>query len=140
MRNYIIILTFFSILGCSTYSTGDLNGKWECTIEEDPFELWVSDTLALGYDFENQIMILYRIAYDGNMLTFTNIDPWEGSTWDDKILSLQKDEFELELQNPGNRRVTKYSRTSDELPEISADYNTNFQRYESYMINKKNNY
>ncbi len=83
-------------------------------------------------------MILYRMDYYGDLLTFTNIEPYEGSMWKDKILKFEQDELELELQNPGNKRVTRYNRTSSEFPDVSSDYETNFLLYEEYMKSRIN--
>ena len=125
------------MFGCSNHSAGDLNGKWTTTIENRTIDLWISDTLALSFDFENELMILYRIDYDGDLLTFTNIEPYENSTWKDKIITLKQNEFELELQNSSNNQITKYSRTNEDLPELSTDYEVNFERYENYLVNRK---
>ena len=76
------------------------------------------------------------VEYKGNILTFTYIFPWEHSTYSDKIIDLTADELELELQNPGNRERRRYHRLTNELPEISTDYETNYQRYEAYMQSK----
>ncbi|WP_152000683.1 MULTISPECIES: hypothetical protein [unclassified Imperialibacter] len=134
MKNLPTTITLVLTLGCSTYSADELNGKW--AIEGEPFELWILDTLAIGFDFEYQLMHLYKVDYDDKMLTFTSIEPYRGSTWEDKVITVIQDKMELELQNPGNRKKRKYVKLTSELPVISSDYETNFQQYESYMINK----
>lgn len=136
MKNFLLILTSTLALSCTNYSAGDLNGKW--THPTEPQELWISDTLAIAFNFEEQFLILMDVEYGGNILTFTYIFPYAHSTYSDKIIDLTSDQLELELQNPGNPERRKYQRSTTELPDISTDYETNYQRYEALLKSKIN--
>lgn len=140
MKNFLLILTSALTLSCSTYSPDELNGKWESTIEGDNIELWIQDTLAIGFNINNQLMNTYKVDYNGRMLTFTFIDHMEGSaSLNEKILYLTETELSTELQNPRNKQISSYRRTSKEAPKISTDYEMNWERYEKYMKGKSMN-
>ncbi|MEL6561589.1 MAG: hypothetical protein AAFQ94_25600 [Bacteroidota bacterium] len=138
MKNFIIIILLTYItFGCTSYAPGDLNGKWAHPSE--PRELWINDTLALGFDIENQLMNTYSIEYDQQMLTFTFIDHMKGSTpCQMKVINLSDTELKTESQHPDSNKgqITIYQRTSQESLEIFTDDAINWERYKEYMMSK----
>ena len=137
MKQPFILLLLLSTFSCSNYSAGDINGKWSCSIEDQNIELWVSDTLAIGFNIDNQLMNTYKVEYNGRMLTFTFIDHMKTSApWREEIISLTPLELKTQLQNPGNKQITTYQKISDVTPKISTDWELNWELYEEYMKSK----
>ena len=68
--------------------------------ENGNHEVWVNDTLALGLSYSLGEIFLYRLHFDRKKLTFIMMEPWENSTWSEKILYLKEKEFATKLLNP----------------------------------------
>lgn len=127
-----LFLLFLSILAsCNSYISGDLNGKWTTTIENNKYDLWIKDTLALGFDHANQILTLYRLTYNREYLIFTNIEPFKDSTFKEKVLNLSSNRFTVQLMNQNNKQITIYLLDESGIPNISSDNEVNFELYKN---------
>ncbi len=134
--NRILIIIFVLLLtsSCTDISREQLYGKWKSEHNGNQFDLWIYDSLAIGYDQKNALMSLYSLEYNNQFLTFTNISPLKESTWTFKLLSIDSLKFEAVLHPINTNGIWKYERSDQNMPHIYSDYLENLKYFEKEKI------
>ncbi|UII20474.1 hypothetical protein [Fulvivirga ligni] len=114
------------ISSCQSIETDEISGKWYD--EDNDFELWISDSLSLGYSRPLDVLYLYKINLNNNVINFELIESDISSNpkYSTKIIELTDNSLTTEyIEQTLSEKKQVLSLLSKKVPVIHADLTKN---------------
>ena len=131
-----IALVFLVISSCQSIEKDEIIGKWYD--EDNDFELWISDSLTLGYSRPLDVLYLYKINVKNNVINFELLDSDISSNpkYSTKIIELTDNSLTTEYIGQSlSEKKQVLSLLSKKIPVIHTDFAKNEVYLEEFRKN-----